>query len=189
MVVAAIALTALSACASTEQSDGDRSTAGDGAKVATLTSPGSNPSASAQAQRPRARLDTTPEEWEALLAPYNKCMREHGVDSDVDRKKAQDSGVRVATSEEQRKLTEANQICEPQYYPLPAWEKDPANPEARDFALAVVDCLKDKGVEHAAVGGDGVSLELGGDKNDARSIRLGLEKAPECERQVAAATR
>ncbi|BFU45239.1 hypothetical protein [Krasilnikovia sp. MM14-A1004] len=181
LAVVAIALTATSACGSAEKaSDG-------GAKVATLTSPQVSPSASAGAQRPRERLDTTAEEFEAMLAPYNKCLKEHGY-SVRDAKRAADrrqSGVEAAP--EQQKQDEAFRTCEAQYYPLPPWEKDPANPEARDFAVAVVKCLKRKGVKYVEVSDDGLSYALGGKNNDSRSISMGMDLAPDCEREVAAA--
>ncbi|WP_412751113.1 hypothetical protein [Krasilnikovia sp. M28-CT-15] len=181
LAVVAIALTATAACGSTEKaSDG-------GAKVATLTSPEARPSASAAAQRPRERLDTSPEEFEAMLAPYNKCLKEHGI-SVTDAKRAADRAKPGdASSPEQQKADESFRSCEAQYYPLPPWEKDPANPEARDFAVAVVKCLKKKGVTYVEVSDDGLSYALGGRNNDARSIRMGMDLAPDCEREVAAA--
>jgi hypothetical protein len=160
-----LALAALSGCGQPEK---DQS-----AQVATLKSAAASPSAETKAQRPRERLDTTPEEYEAMLEPYNKCMEQNG-------------GFVKGGKAEKAKFDAANRICEPQFLPLPPWEKDPANPESRDFARAVVTCLKDKGIEYVAVSDDGISIALGGEQNDARSIRMGLELAPECERQVAA---
>lgn len=180
LAVAAIALTALSGCGPSDQ-DRDQDADG-GAKVATLTSRAAGPSASAAAQRPRERLDTTPEEFEAMLAPFNKCVKAHGGFV----KGEGGPSARPPTKAQMDKLEEANRICEPQYFPLPPWEKDPANPAARDFAREVVKCLKDKGIEHVAVGDDGVSLALGGERNDARSITRGMELLPGCERAVAA---
>ncbi|MEU4239290.1 hypothetical protein [Actinoplanes sp. NPDC026619] len=178
-MAAALALSVLSACESEGQAEKGR--------VATLTSTAATPSASAAAtaQRPRERLDTTPEEFEAMLGPYNKCMKEHGglLKGDI---VTGGNVARPATAKEKEASDEATRICEPQFYPLPPWEKDPANPEARDFARDVVKCLKGKGVEYVEVSDDGISLALGGDQNDAKSIRLGLDLAPECERAVAA---
>jgi hypothetical protein len=178
LVVTAIALTALPGCGS------GPSAADGGAKVATLTSAGTAPSASARpkAERPRERLDSTPEEYEALLVPYNKCMQEHGGAVKSNAK----AGARAVTKKEADQAEAANRICEPQFLPLPPWEKDPANPQARDFAIAVVKCLKDKGVTYVEVSEDGISLALGGDQNDSRSISRGMDLMPECERTVAA---
>ena len=177
LLASVIALAALSGC-------GGEPEAKQSAKVATLQSAAPTVKASAKPQRPRERLDTTPEEYEAMLVPYNKCMKEHGgfVKGDA----GSGSGPRPATKEESDKAEEANRICEPQFLPLPPWEKDPANPESRDFARDVVACLKDKGVKFVAVSDDGISVALGGEQNDSRSIRKGLELMPECERQVAA---
>lgn len=180
LAVAAFALTATSACGSPQAADG-------GAKVATLASPAATPSASAAAQRPRERLDTTPEEFDAMMGAFRKCLKARGYD-ELDAKRAADkvtSGTEVGP--EQQKLDEAFRACEAQYYPLPPWEKDPANPEARDFAVAVVKCLKKKGVKYVEVGTDGLSYSLGGEHNDSRSISMGMDLAPECEREVAAA--
>ncbi|MEV6304315.1 hypothetical protein AB0M02_33255 [Actinoplanes sp. NPDC051861] len=176
-VLVAVAFTALPACGSAEPS-------AEAPRVATLQSAAAEPSASAtaKAERPRERIGMTSEEYEALLEPYNKCMREQGFDPVDARKKAE----AAADSAEGERAEKANRICEPQFLPLPPWEKDQANPEARDFALAVVKCLKGKGVEYVEVSEDGISIALGGDHNDPRSISLGMEHIPDCERQVAA---
>ncbi|GLY33958.1 hypothetical protein Kisp02_73230 [Kineosporia sp. NBRC 101731] len=142
------------------------------------------------AERPRERIDMTEQESEALLKPYQDCMFEHGVDIRSSReqrtaKEQASGGMSAATSKDDARWTAAESACS-QFYPLPAWEKDPANPEARDFARAVVVCLKNKGVRLVEVSSDGMSYAFGGEDNDARSISLGLEKAPECEREVAA---
>jgi hypothetical protein len=181
---AAVAVFAVSACGSS----GGRSTADGGAKVATLRSaaPAGEPSAAAskKPERPREKLGMTGEEYDALLEPYNKCMREQGVDSLEAKKRAADAAAVPSAADE--KAAQANRICEPQYMPLPPWEKDPANPEARDFAVDVVKCLKSKGVKLVEVDQDGISIALGGEQNDSRSIRLGLEHMSACEREVAA---
>jgi hypothetical protein len=182
-MVAAIVLTVLTGCGSPKPA-GDSATSE--AKVATLASAAPSAKPSPTSQRPRERLDTTSEEYEALLAPYNKCMKEHGVDTMEKRKLAQDAAARPATSAEEEQLSAANKICEPQYFPLPPWEKDPANPDARDFAVDVVKCLKGKGVKYVEVSDDGLSYALGGDQNDPESISKGMDLAPDCEREVAA---
>ncbi|MFI5937464.1 hypothetical protein [Actinoplanes sp. NPDC051494] len=190
LVAAAIAMTGLAACGSSEPG-GASGGAGDPAeaKVATLVSTAATPSASAKvkAERPRETLGMTSEESEALLAPYQKCLKENGVESgDI---KAARSGTRAATEAEMSKMEKANQICEPQYFPLPPWEKDPANPESRDFAVATVKCLKEKGIEFVEVSEDGISIALGGDQNDSRSITRGMDLIPGCEREIAARTK
>ncbi|GIE33938.1 hypothetical protein Ait01nite_069830 [Actinoplanes italicus] len=181
---AVVAVFLLSACGSSgNESEGDS-----GAKVATLQSaaPAGEPdvSPSKKAERPREKLGMTGEEYDALLEPYNRCMREHGVDATEAKKRAGDSAVTGVTEDDA--AVKANRICEPQYMPLPPWEKDPANPEARDFAVDVVKCLKKKGVKLVEVDQDGISIALGGEQNDSRSIRLGLEHMSGCEREVAA---
>jgi hypothetical protein len=79
----------------------------------------------------------------------------------------------------------AEKECRPKY-PLPPWELDPANPEAKDFARAVVQCLKAKGVKYVEVNPDGPGWSFGGPQNDAQSISKGMELSPACEREVAA---
>src|SRR4051794_2352923 len=68
-VLAAIAVTPLSACGSSEPA---ASTKKKDAKVAPLVSTAAAPSSppSTKAERLRGRLDTTPEEHEAVLGPY-----------------------------------------------------------------------------------------------------------------------
>jgi hypothetical protein len=152
-------------------------------EVATLASAGSTPAASASAaaaDRPRERLDTTPEEFEAMLKPYYQCINDQGA------KNKHEWGNRKPTMGEVKKLEKADRYCNPRFFPLPPWEKDPANPEAKDFARDVVKCLKDKGIKYVAVGGNGVDVELGGEQNDMDSIRRGLDLMPECERDTAA---
>lgn len=186
MVVSALALSVLSACGSSDDAGkGDKSAVGGDPKVATLATGGATPSASPRAQRPRERLDTTPEEFEAMLAPYNKCMKEHGALLRSDRR-TNGNGPRPATDKEIQASDEANRVCEPQYFPLPPWERDPANPESRDFAREVVKCLKSKGVKYVEVGDNGLDIELGGEKNHSQSISRGLDLMPDCERQAAA---
>lgn len=175
--VVALAAFAASACSSAKETAAP--------EVATLTSPSAVVSASPQVQRPRERLDTTSEEFEAMLAPYNKCMVEHGGVSKS--AIAKGGGAKPASEKEMAKYDEANRICEPQYFPLPPWEKDPANPDAKDFARDVVKCLKGKGVKYVEVSDDGISIALGGDDNDAKSISMGMDLIPGCERATAAA--
>ncbi|MBU2667397.1 hypothetical protein KOI35_28185 [Actinoplanes bogorensis] len=187
LVVAAVAMTVLSACGSSGSSSSKESQTD--AQVATLQSAAPEKSVASKApQRPRERIDGTAEDFEALLAPFNKCLKEHGVKS-VEAKRAADTsqaGAAPVAGTEAYKLDEAYRVCEEQYYPLPPWEKDPANPEARDFAVAVVKCLKGKGIEYVEVSDDGISIALGGDQNDQRSITRGMDLAPVCEREVAA---
>jgi len=152
-------------------------------EVASITPPGSSaaaPTSAAREQRPRERIDGTPEDYEALLGPYNQCMAGFGLDPKGARA-AEGSGRPQPTREEQDKALKA---CEPKM-PLPPWEKDANNPEALDFANRVVQCLRNKGVRYVEVsnepGGDTVAYAFGGPNNDAASITLGLEHVKECE--------
>jgi outer membrane murein-binding lipoprotein Lpp len=169
LAAVAVAVTALSGCASAEKAESG------GATVATLASAAAAPSASAGTQRPRQRLDTTDEELQAMLGPYFTCMEEQGA---LAIRVVAEGKEKAKTPAELAKAQAADRICEPRYYPLPPWEKDPANPERGDFTRDVVKCLKNKGVKGAAIAEDGVSLSLDGAR--------GLELASECEREVAA---
>ena len=178
------ALTAIAVAALASGCSGGGGSRADAApEVVTLASKGGTPSASASvASRPRERLDTTPEEFEIMIKPFEKCLHDHGAKTKSDMA----AEGRQFTKAEIQKLEEANKICEPLYYPLPPWEKDPANPEAKDFSRDVVACLKGKGVKYVEVGDNGVDIELGGAQNDSRSISKGLDLMPDCEREVAA---
>ena len=181
LLVTVVALAALSACGSSEPA-ADKSS-----KVATLASPEAKASASAEPERPRERLDGTSEEFEAMLGPYEKCLKEHGALPKREWYKDNEQPDPKTITKLADQAEAADRICNPLYYPLPPWEKDPANPEARDFARAVVTCLKHKGVKYVEISDDGISPAFGGDQNDSLSISMGMDLAPECEREVAAA--
>jgi hypothetical protein len=161
LLVATIALGALSACGGSPETAGS-----DGTKVATLASAGATPTPEATSQRPRARLDMTAEEKDALMVPYFKCLEEHGY-TFLDAKKA---GLGQGSLDAPAEL----RACEEQFYPLVEWERDPANPQAADFAEAVKACLQQQGIKFD---GEGFA-----DNNVTR----GLELSPECERKAAA---
>jgi hypothetical protein len=150
-------------------------------EVATLRSADAVASAapsSAAAQAPRQRLDDTAADIEALFKPYTDCMKSHGLGA-----KGQLLGSDRTPSKAVSATAEKD--CQPRY-PLPPWELDPANPEAKDFARDVVKCLKDKGVQYVEVNPDGPGWAFGGPQNDARSISKGMDLSPACEREVAA---
>ncbi|HUQ57648.1 hypothetical protein [Lentzea sp.] len=149
-------------------------------QVASISTPSSAaPTSAAQEQRPRERLDMTPEDFEALRAPYDQCMAGFGMDRRG--RPAEGSGRPEPVKEE---LDKALKACENKV-PLPPWEKDTTNPEAVDFANRVVQCLRGKGVRYVEVlnepGAEIIGYALGGPNNDAASISLGLEHAKECE--------
>ncbi|GGU13452.1 hypothetical protein [Lentzea flava] len=150
-------------------------------QVASLSTPGSSaaPTSAAQEQRPRERIDMTPEDLEALYNAYDRCLAQFGMDKQS-QVRARQSGTVPPKAEEDK----ARKACESKN-PLPPWEKDVNNPEAVDFANRVVQCLRDKGVRYVEVhnepGAEIVTYALGGPNNDAASITLGLEHAKECE--------
>jgi hypothetical protein len=150
-------------------------------QVASISTPPSNatPSSAAQEQRPRERLDMTPEDLDALYAAYDRCMGQFGLD-----KKGQMANRQSGVQPVKEEVDKALKACESKD-PLPPWEKDVNNPEALDFATRVVQCLREKGVRYVEVsnepGAEAVSYAFGGPNNDAASITLGLEHAKECE--------
>jgi hypothetical protein len=150
-------------------------------QVASITTPSSAaaPTSAAQEQRPRERLDMTPEDFEALYAAYDRCMAQFGLD-----KKGQIANGQAGVQPVKEDVDKALKACESKD-PLPPWEKDVNNPDAVDFAARVVQCLRDKGVRYVEVhnepGAEAVSYAFGGPNNDAASITLGLEHAKECE--------
>ncbi|KOV86805.1 hypothetical protein ADL03_08300 [Nocardia sp. NRRL S-836] len=149
-------------------------------QVASLSTPSStaaSPAAPTE-QRPRERLDMTPEDHEALNVPFAQCMGQHGLD--YKGRPLEGSGRQPGKEEVDKALKD----CESKI-PLPPWEKDASNPEAVDFANRVVQCLREKGVRYVEVvnepGATAISYAFGGPNNDAASISLGLEHAQECE--------
>jgi hypothetical protein len=150
-------------------------------EVASLSTPASTAtSTSAPAEeRPRERLDMTPEDYEALTVPWKQCMADLGLDP---KGRAQPDSGRPEPAKDQ--VDRALEACESKD-PLPPWEKDSTNPEAVDFANRVVQCLREKGVRYVEVvnepGDTTVSYAFGGPNNDERSITLGLEHVKECE--------
>ncbi|MFI6759298.1 hypothetical protein ACIBF5_09160 [Micromonospora sp. NPDC050417] len=165
VLIAAVMLGS-TACASTQ----DDSAKSNEASVATLRSAEPSVAASeASAERERYRLDDTLEDQKARMKPWEKCMAEHGVDINEPGWK-KDGPVKDCDN----------------LLPLPAWELDPTNPEAKDFSRDVVKCLKDKGVQYAEVAPEGVGWELGGKDNDPESISKGMTLGPVCQREVAA---
>jgi hypothetical protein len=174
MVVAvlAAALSAGSAC-----SDQASDTAAP--KVATLASPttGPAPSPSAAPERGRERLDETAEEEAVLLRPWHKCLNEK-AGFNVDGSEKPPPGAK-------KKMGDAKTACSP-LLPLPPWEEDPANPEAKDFAHDTVACLKRKGATNAHVGDDGIGIEYDGGYEQRLSISKTMDMVPGCQREVAA---
>ncbi|WP_434445418.1 hypothetical protein [Lentzea sp. E54] len=173
-VLAVLALSALAACSAPSRNDSPEV-----ASISTPSTSAGSTQASAPAEdRPRERLDMTPEDQDALRAPLKKCMGQFGLD---------DSGRAIppgSTQPPQEKVDSALKTCGSKI-PLPPWEKDAANPEAVDFANRVVQCLRDKGVRYAEVqntpGATTVGYALGGPNNDSESITLGLKYVKECE--------
>ena len=147
--------------------------------MASIVQPSVSVSASAAPERPRQRIDGTEADFQLLIKPYQKCMNNHGITSE---KGATGWSSGDDAPKEQR---DAQKACE-QFWPLPPWEQDPANPEAKDFSRDVVKCLKGKGVKDVEVGADGIGISAGGSSNDSRSVSMTGEFLDDCQREVAA---
>ncbi|PRY32118.1 hypothetical protein [Pseudosporangium ferrugineum] len=148
------------------------------AQVATLASAGPVASAPADADagRPRLRLDITDEEREALDAALISCVKANGV---PEPRFLGWGDFRSMTKLAPGVLEKAKVACRSKM-PLPAWEEDPDNPHAADFARAVATCLRAKGVKMVENPSDG-SYSF-----DDGSASKGLELKPACEREAAA---
>lgn len=182
-VVAACAL-ALAACSSTAGKQPQAQVPSLPAVVATSSSASASANAgasagtssSATAARPRITLDMTNTQINALYNQYNQCMATNGYSK---QKNVQDQAARI----------KAENACVAEN-PLPPWQLDASNPKAGAFVHAVVQCLRDKGVQYVSENNSPengrVGFSFGGPDNDSRSITLGMQDAPDCEKQVAA---
>ncbi len=101
-------------------------------------STGSAPSASGAIPdpdgRPRASLDDTNAQFNALYGPYDSCLRAHNF-------------INAKTASAQLAVASACEKLEP----LAAWQVDPANPQARAFIGRTVSCLDGRGYHTTAV--------------------------------------
>ncbi|WP_370380876.1 hypothetical protein [Catenulispora sp. GAS73] len=110
-----------------------------------------------------------------LYVRYNQCMAANGYSK---RTNVQDQAARV----------KAENACVSED-PLPPWQLDASNPKAAEFVHALVQCLRDKGVQYVSADspqGGQYTVSFGGPNNDSQSINLGLQDMPGCEKQVAA---
>jgi hypothetical protein len=149
------------------------------AALPTSAASGNSPSASASAGtptggRPRERLDETPSQADALVAPWNQCMTAHG---------GSQKGKLATPAVQNAALAACTHLM-----PLPPWQEDPANPKALGFVQRVVACLHQHGVRYAQVqnppGQGEIEIALGGPQNDQSSINDGLQLIPTCNQQA-----
>ena len=181
-VVAACAL-ALAACSSSAAKQPQAQVPSLPASVATSGSVSANANASAPAgttssataARPRITLDMTNTQIDALYTQYSQCMATNGFS-------------KQKNPRDQVAMMKAQNACVSQD-PLPPWQIDASNPKAAEFVHAVVQCLRDKGVQYVSADspqGGQYAFSFGGPNNDSQSITLGLQDTPDCEKQVAA---
>jgi hypothetical protein len=170
-LAAIVVASAVTACSSGSSTDNGRA---DAPRVATLASPDrvAPPTADPEIARPRHRLDESEADEAVLRRPYENCMAQHGQAEFG--KKGMGEGDSLPPA-----LKKAQDACV-KYWPLPPWELDPANPGAKDFARAVVQCLKSKGIDDVHVGENGINV-VAGDK----AVTAVGEHLHECQEQTA----
>ncbi|WP_194908732.1 hypothetical protein [Catenulispora rubra] len=111
----------------------------------------------------------------SLYTQYSQCMATNGY--------SKEKNLR-----DQAAMVKAQNACVSED-PLPPWQLDASNPKAAEFVHAVVQCLRDKGVQYVSADspqGGQYGVSLGGPNNDSQSITLGMQDTPDCEKQVAA---
>ncbi|HEY0261239.1 MAG TPA: hypothetical protein VGC18_15455 [Lacisediminihabitans sp.] len=157
---------------------------GHDAPVATLVTPDervptTTPSPDADG-RPRERLDMNASDLTFLYSRYDRCMADHGVTGLDD---SRQGSVLPGEAISQDALDACAALK-----PLPAWEKDRSNPQAVDFAIKVIDCLRSKGVRYVELYNEPtnpvVGEVFGGPRHDTESNVLGQKYMPVCEQQV-----
>jgi hypothetical protein len=173
--VGLLAVVTVAGCAGNTNTNGKR--------VATLATGAASASPAANARpsdegRPRLRMDMTREEKDRLYDAHRQCLYDHGVPKDAKQR------TRMARALYQK----AYDACKSSV-PLPVWEYDKNNPEARDNVHKVVECLRKQGVKYVdetepEPGNDAVGVSLGGKNNDSESIRKGMALIPVCEKQI-----
>jgi hypothetical protein len=84
--------------------------------------------------RPRAPLNGTAKQFAALYDPYFGCLRAHRFIDAIGTK------AQLAVAAKCEKLD-----------PLPAWQVDPSNPQARAFIGRTVSCMEARGYHARAV--------------------------------------
>jgi hypothetical protein len=147
-------------------------------EIATLkSSDATTPSSSGtappgEAERPRQRLDMTPQDVDRLHEPWLQCIEDNG-----------------GRKTDEQAYAGAMAKCVSKQ-PLPPWEYDKNNPESMDFVHKMVLCLRGKGVrvvneEAAGPDGDRNMLSFGGEENDSESVAKGLDLTPVCEKELA----
>lgn len=172
VILCMAALLTLTACGTAEQTT----------QVASLQTSGSSPTSSAapQDERPRERIDATPEEKKRISEPYAKCMTENGIPVGGPRKEGH-----LSSEEYKRVWPKAWEKCE-KFFPLPAWEFDKNNPESMDYIHRVVECLRKAGasVEErpAGPGEQQNSFEYTGD-NLGLSTVDGMALTERCQKE------
>jgi hypothetical protein len=92
--------------------------------------------------RPQERLDDTPQEHQALIQAWDDCLVAHGAQTSTSRQ----AGVMGATTIVEPIPDSAKAACTDKLPLLPP-ELDPAqNPHYRDDSVALVACLRGRGV-------------------------------------------
>ncbi|GLZ30455.1 hypothetical protein Lesp02_26440 [Lentzea sp. NBRC 105346] len=167
------ALLALAACGTAEEAPRQQ--------VASLHT-GDQPATSAapvEDERPRERIDDTPEQKRKNLDPYLRCMTDNGIPEGGTKSRPD-----LSSAQYREAWPKAQAKCKDKF-PLPAWELDRNNPESMDFIHRVVECMRKAGVtveEQPARPGEeqnGYSIR----DNAEVSVAKGMEISSQCKKE------
>jgi hypothetical protein len=148
-------------------------------KVASLAgekAPAGQPSATATqaSERPRHRVDESEADRERIIAPWTKCMKDHGADLDT-------QPHTIAGAEKwSRDHQDAGTACG-DLLPLLPWGLDRSNPQYRDNIHQWVKCMNDKGLNIVETpDNDEQPWTYGGDSTVVGEARDKIER--DCEK-------
>ncbi|SDW58498.1 hypothetical protein SAMN05421504_101969 [Amycolatopsis xylanica] len=135
------------------------------------TSSSAAPTSTVEGERPRHRIDETPEESKRMIAPWLACMKANGADLDTQPNS-------IAGAEQWSKDHKAAGDTCRNKLPLPAWGLDSENPAYRDNMHRWVKCMNDRGMNVVENVGDSESPWHYGSSNqpaDADKIERACE--------------
>lgn len=178
IILCTAALLLLTACGST--TDNADNAPGQVASLETGSATESAKDGQPQDDRPRQRIDDTPEQSKRVSEPYRKCMGENGIPIGRDK-----NGPHLSSEEYEVIQPKAWEACKDKF-PLPAWELDAKNPESMDFIHRVVECLRNNGAKveerPAEPGEDQNGFEYVGD-NSHIGTGEGMELSKKCMKE------
>jgi hypothetical protein len=110
-------------------------------KVASLssTAPKTSAGTASTDNRPRHRVDETRADYDRIIQPWEKCMKDNGADT------SQMPPSITGAAQWSKDHARAGDTCR-QLMPLMPWGLDKANPQYRDNVHQWVKCMTDKGL-------------------------------------------